>query len=70
VQTLLGALLSRPDAEVSDIYPSAQVVALGERLDDVKGRAELDEAPELGNIVERLDSLLQDTMEALRSQSL
>jgi len=70
VQTLLGALLSRPDAEVSDIYPSAQVVALGERLDDVKGRAELDEAPELGNIVERLDSLLQDTTEALRSQSL
>src|SRR5690606_36126689 len=69
IQTLLGALLNRPSTEVSHIYPSAQVVALGERLTEVKGRAELDEAPELGNIVERLDSLLQDTEKALSSQS-
>lgn len=70
IQTLLGALLNRPSTEVSDIYPSAQVVALGERLTEVKGRAELDEAPELGSIVERLDSLLQDTEKALGRQSL
>lgn len=70
LQTLLGALLSRPNLEVTGMYPSAQVLALGERLTELKADAGLEASPELGSIVERLDKLLQESGAALSGQSL
>lgn len=70
LQTLLGNLLSRPTLEVAEIYPSAQVAALASRLADLQQRKELDERPELGNMVERLEKLLQESGTALRNQLL
>lgn len=70
LQTLLGALLQRRGPETVTAFPVSEVEALSNRLTDLRIAAKLEEAPELSNMAQRLEKLLQESQQALREQPL
>jgi putative permease len=68
LQTLLGSLLQRRSQQVSAVYPTSEVEALRNRLSDVRIAAKLEEAPELSNMAQRLERLLQESQQVLRDE--
>jgi putative permease len=70
LQTLLGALLQRRSPETVTAFPVSEVEALSNRLTDIRIAATLEEAPELSNMAQRLEKLLQESQQALREQPL
>lgn len=70
LQTLLAALLQRHNTESMPAFENTEIEALSNRLTDVRIAAKLDEAPELSNMAQRLEKLLQESRQALREQPL
>ncbi|MDX1663270.1 MAG: AI-2E family transporter [Candidatus Promineifilaceae bacterium] len=61
IQSLLASLTRRQRLKIEAVYPSARVVELREQFNEVELRsAEVGASPEIANLMERLDDLLDD----------